>query len=87
MEINRQIEARFIIDGSGYGRVIPKLFNLDKPSNLPPRKALFTHTVDLQRSMSDEPNRITIVVHKPAVWIWIIPFSNGITSLGFVGDP
>lgn len=82
-----QIEARFIIDGSGYGRVIPKLFNLDKPSNLPSRKALFTHTVDLKRSMDDEPNRITIVVHKPGVWVWVIPFSNGITSLGFVGDP
>ena len=82
-----QIKARFIIDGSGYGRVIPKLFKLDKTSNLPPRKALFTHTVDKRRELSDEPNRITIVVHKPAVWIWIIPFSNGITSLGFVGDP
>ncbi len=82
-----QIEARFIIDGSGYGRVIPRLFNLDKPSNLPTRKALFTHTVDLKRSLDDEPNRITIVVHKPGVWIWVIPFSNGVTSLGFVGDP
>jgi flavin-dependent dehydrogenase len=82
-----QIEAKFIIDGSGYGRVIPRLFNMDKPSNLPPRKALFTHTVDVNRSMSDEPNRITIVVHKKGVWVWIIPFSNGITSLGFVGDP
>ncbi len=82
-----RIKARFIIDGSGYGRVIPKLFNLDKPSNLPPRKALFSHTIDLRREMSDEPNRITIVVHKPAVWIWIIPFATGITSLGFVGDP
>lgn len=82
-----QIKARFIIDGSGYGRVIPKLFNMDKPSNLPSRKALFTHTVDLRREMSDEPNRITIVVHKPGVWVWIIPFSTGITSLGFVGDP
>jgi flavin-dependent dehydrogenase len=82
-----QIKARFIIDGSGYGRVIPRLFNMDKPSNLPPRKALFTHTVDLRRELSDEPNRITIVVHQHAVWVWIIPFSNGITSLGFVGDP
>jgi flavin-dependent dehydrogenase len=81
-----QIEARFIIDGSGYGRVIPKLFNLDKPSNLPTRKALFAHTVDTKRSMDDEPNRITIVVHKPGIWVWIIPFSNGVTSLGFVGD-
>ncbi len=37
--------------------------------------------------MDDEPNRITIVVHEKGIWIWIIPFSNGITSLGFVGDP
>lgn len=81
------IEARFIIDGSGYGRVIPRLFNLDKPSNMVPRKALFAHTVDLNRSIADEPNRITIVVHKPGVWVWVIPFSNGVTSLGFVGDP
>jgi flavin-dependent dehydrogenase len=82
-----RIKARFIIDGSGYGRVIPRLFKMDKPSNLPPRKALFTHTVDLRRELWDEPNRITIVVHQPAVWIWIIPFSTGVTSLGFVGDP
>jgi flavin-dependent dehydrogenase len=81
------IQARFIIDASGYGRVIPRLFNLERPSNLPPRKALFAHTVDLNRSMADEPNRITIVVHEPGVWIWIIPFSNGVTSLGYVGDP
>jgi flavin-dependent dehydrogenase len=82
-----EIEARFIIDGSGYGRVIPKLFNLDKPSNLPPRRALFTHVVDVKRLMDEEPNRITIVVHQPGVWIWVIPFSSGITSVGFVGNP
>ena len=82
-----QIEARFIVDGSGYGRVIPKLFNLDKPSNLPPRKTLFTHVVDTKRTMDDEPNRITIIVHQKGIWIWVIPFSNGNTSIGFVGDP
>ena len=82
-----EIKAKFIIDGSGYGRVIPKLFNLDKPSNLPTRKALFCHFKDPNRSMADEPNRITIVVHEPGIWIWVIPFSNGVTSLGFVGDP
>ena len=82
-----QIEARFIVDGSGYGRVIPRLFNLDKPSNLSPRKTLFTHVVDKKRSMDDEPNRITVIVHKKGIWIWVIPFSNGNTSVGFVGDP
>lgn len=82
-----QIQARFIVDGSGYGRVIPKLFNMDKPSNLPPRKTLFTHVVDVKRTMDDEPNRITIIVHKKGIWIWVIPFSNGNTSIGFVGEP
>lgn len=82
-----EIEARFIIDGSGYGRVIPSLFNMDRPSNLPPRKAVFAHTKDVKRSMADEPNRITIIVHEYAVWIWVIPFSSGVTSVGYVGDP
>lgn len=82
-----QIEAKFIVDGSGYGRVIPRLFNLDRPSSLKARKTLFTHVVDANRSMADEPNRITIIVHKPAIWIWVIPFSNGKTSVGFVGEP
>jgi flavin-dependent dehydrogenase len=82
----KHIEAKFIIDGSGYGRVIPKLFHLERPSSLPPRKALFSHAVDKKRSIADEPNRITIVVHQKAVWIWVIPFSTGITSVGFVGD-
>ncbi|MGB5007153.1 MAG: NAD(P)/FAD-dependent oxidoreductase, partial [Ferruginibacter sp.] len=82
-----QIAARFIVDGSGYGRVIPKLFNMDRPSNLPPRKTLFTHVVDTKRTMDDEPNRITIIVHQYGIWIWVIPFSNGKTSVGFVGEP
>jgi flavin-dependent dehydrogenase len=82
-----QVEARFIVDGSGYGRVIPRLFQLDKPSTLVPRKALFAHTVDAKRSMDDEPNRITIIVHAYGIWIWVIPFSSGITSVGFVGEP
>ena len=82
-----QIEARFIVDGSGYGRVIPRLFNMDQPSNLPPRKTLFTHVVDTKRTMDDEPNRITIIVHQYGIWIWVIPFSNGNTSVGFVGEP
>jgi flavin-dependent dehydrogenase len=83
----RQINARFIVDASGYGRVIPRLFNLDRPSNLPPRKTLFTHIRDTRRNDYVEPNRILIVDHKPGVWAWCIPFSNGITSCGFVSEP
>lgn len=83
----KKIVARFIVDGSGYGRVIPRLFKLDKPSNLPSRKTLFTHIKDTRREGYVEPNRILIVDHKPGVWAWCIPFSNGITSCGFVSEP
>jgi flavin-dependent dehydrogenase len=81
-----QIAAKFIVDASGYGRVIPRLFNLDKPSSLDPRKAVFAHLTDAQRDNFDEPNRIIIVSYAPGTWVWIIPFSNGNTSVGFVGS-
>lgn len=80
------VAAKFIIDASGYGRVIPRLFNLDKPSNLDPRKAVFAHVQDTHRRHFDEPNRIIVVLYAPGVWVWIIPFSSGVTSLGFVGS-
>lgn len=81
----QKIEARFIVDASGYGRVIPRLFNLDKPSNLDPRKAVFAHVQDDHRMNFEEPNRIIVVLYAPGVWVWIIPFASGVTSLGFVG--
>lgn len=83
----KQIEARFIVDASGYGRVIPRMFNLDKPSAFDPRKTHFTHFKDLKRPGGIDGNRITVVVHQTRTWIWIIPFSNGVTSVGFVSDP
>lgn len=81
------IKAKFIVDGSGYGRVIPRLFGLERPSVMPPRKAVFGHVTDPRRSDAFEPNRIVVYVHNPKTWIWVIPFSTGITSLGYVGDP
>lgn len=83
----KKIEARYIVDASGYGRVIPRMFNLDKPSDFEPRKTHFTHFRDLKRPQGIDGNRITIVVHQQRTWIWIIPFSNGITSVGYVADP
>ncbi|MBK6331868.1 MAG: tryptophan 7-halogenase [Bacteroidetes bacterium] len=83
-----QFHAKFIVDGSGFGRVIPKLFGLEKDSNLPSRQTLFTHYVDKNRNkVAQEPNRITVYVYNHNTWVWCIPFSNGITSLGFVGFP
>lgn len=82
-----QFKARFVIDSSGYGRVLPRLLGLDKPSVQPPRASIFTHVKDINRPAGREGELITFVVVEQDVWMWVIPFSNGNTSIGFVGNP
>jgi len=82
-----KINARFIVDGSGYGRVIPTLFGMNRPSAQYTRRALFSHMQDPHRLEATEPDRIIIIVHNPTTWIWVIPFSDGTTSVGYVGSP
>lgn len=79
-----EYRARFIVDGSGYGRVIPRLFNLEKATSQATRKTIFCHMSDPLRSEASVPNRTVIYVPEEDVWVWIIPFSNGNTSVGFV---
>jgi len=81
-----RIEARFIVDASGYGRVLPRLLNLDKPSDFPQREALFSHVKDIHRPQEDA-HRIVCFVPVREVFTWAIPFSNGTTSIGFTGSP
>lgn len=81
-----EVDARFVIDSSGYGRVLPKLLDLEKKIDSPARKAIFTHLTDKARPEGSAGKQITFVVHKVDVWMWIIPFSNGKTSVGFVGN-
>ena len=81
----KTINAKFIIDSSGYGRVLPRLLDLDVPSALPKHSSIFTHVKDINRPKGAEGTIITFDVVKPQVWIWVIPFSNGNTSLGVVG--
>lgn len=84
--VSREIEARFVIDASGYGRVLPRLLALDAPSNFPARKALFAHLRGDQLPEGADRSRIWIILARSGGWLWIIPFSNGVTSLGLVGD-
>ena len=81
------IEAKFVVDASGYGRVIPNLLDLNLPSSLKTRNSLFTQVLDVNRPSGELGDRITIVDSQAGVWIWIIPFSNGKTSVGFVAHP
>ncbi|MGH8427312.1 MAG: NAD(P)/FAD-dependent oxidoreductase [Gammaproteobacteria bacterium] len=81
-----EIGARFLIDASGAGRVIPRALGLVKPSGLPPRSAFFVHARDGKRPSGSEGTQITFMVPRTDAWFWVIPFSNGVTSLGFAGS-
>jgi len=80
-----KIFAKFIIDSSGYGRVLPRLLDLDKPSPLPKHSSIFAHVNDTKRPEGKEGTLITFDVLSKETWLWVIPFSNGHTSIGLVG--
>lgn len=80
-----KIHAKFIIDSSGYGRVLPRLLNLDKPSTIPEHSSIFSHVKEMDRPEGMEGTFITFDVLDADTWFWVIPFSNGNTSIGFVG--
>lgn len=80
------IRCRFVVDASGYGRVLPRLLNLSVPSTFPVRHALFTHINDSLDQQEFDREKILITVHPQHsdIWFWLIPFSNGESSVGVV---
>ena len=84
-----QVEARFVLDASGFGRTLPRLLKLETPSNFPVRGAIFTHVADhIPQAGPFDRQKIRVTVHpkRPDVWFWTIPFSNGRCSIGVVAE-
>ncbi|TFH10379.1 MAG: NAD(P)/FAD-dependent oxidoreductase [Nitrosomonadales bacterium] len=82
------LTANYLLDASGFGRVLPRLLDLELPSELPIRQSVFTHIEDNICGDHFDRNKILIVIHPQYhdVWYWLIPFSNGRCSLGVVSD-
>ncbi|HEY3860364.1 MAG TPA: NAD(P)/FAD-dependent oxidoreductase [Verrucomicrobiae bacterium] len=82
-----EVCARFVLDCSGYGRVLPRLLGLERPSRFPAREALFAHISGDERPAGRQEGKIWVCLHSGGAWIWVIPFSNGNTSVGVVAEP
>lgn len=84
----REWRARFVLDASGFGRVLPRLLELETPSRFPVRQAIFTHIEDRIEDSDYDRNKILIAVHPDCrdVWYWLIPFQDGRASLGVVAE-
>jgi flavin-dependent dehydrogenase len=79
-------EPAFVLDASGFGRILPRLLQMEAPSNFPARRAIFTHVIDRISDPSFDRNKIRVTVHPEErhVWWWLIPFSDGRASIGVV---
>ena len=81
----KSFKAKFVLDASGYGRVLPRLMDLDEPSELKLRNAIFCRVEGEIRREEDKEGFIDIVIHDDNnAWLWVIPFSDGTTSMGVV---
>jgi len=81
-----QLTAKFVLDASGFGRVLPRLLNLEKETTLLPRRSVFTHIQDNITDSRYDRDKILITVHPEhhEIWYWLIPFGNGRASVGAV---
>lgn len=83
---NKTFSGKFVLDASGFGRVLPRLLKLDKPSSFPNRQAVFAHmTTNFPETFDINKILITVDDVDKDVWLWTIPFSNKTCSIGVVG--
>jgi flavin-dependent dehydrogenase len=84
-----QVKGKFLLDASGFGRVLPRLLKLDLPSDFPVRHSFFSHFIDGINCPNFDRDKILITVNPnhSDVWYWLIPFSDGTSSVGVVGVP
>jgi 2-polyprenyl-6-methoxyphenol hydroxylase-like FAD-dependent oxidoreductase len=83
---SHQRRFEFVVDASGYGRVLAKLLALESPSQLPERRTVFSHVRGDIRPAGIQGGYSWAALHEDG-WIWVIPFSDGATSVGVVALP
>jgi flavin-dependent dehydrogenase len=79
-----EVEGKFVLDASGFARVLPRLLNLETPSPFPVRNAVFTQVADGSAPDAFDRYKVQIIVHPEHkdVWYWLIPFPDGRCSIG-----
>lgn len=82
------LDAKFVLDASGFGRVLPRLLQLEAPSNFPVRTSVFTHIEDHIDAERFDRHKILITINPNDhdIWYWLIPFANGRCSIGVVAE-
>lgn len=80
------VRARFVVDATGQGQLLARARGLRRPLEGLGKMALYSHFAGLPRGDGDEAGDITVIWGEDS-WTWIIPFADGTTSVGVVGEP
>ena len=83
----RTVSGRVLVDATGQQALVANRLGLRVDNPKLRKAAIWTYYRDVKR----EPGKhggATIIMHteKKESWFWFIPLSNGITSIGVVGD-
>jgi len=81
-----EVDADFVLDASGFGRVLARLLDLERASDFAPRTSVFTHLSDHISADRYDRDKILISVHPEQrdIWYWLIPFEGGRASVGVI---
>lgn len=82
-----QLRSRVVMDGSGQQSLIASKLNLKRFDPHLKKAAIWSYWRDAVRDPDDNAGA-TIILHteNKDSWFWFIPLSDGITSIGCVGD-
>ena len=83
----QDIACRVVVDGSGLQSVIANRLGLKESIPNLQKAAIWTYFKGATREPG-EHGGATVILHteSKAAWFWYIPLSNGITSVGLVGN-
>jgi flavin-dependent dehydrogenase len=81
-----EIRARVVVDASGQGAFLSRKLGLRSFDPKLKRAALFAHYEGIRWPAESRPGDILLPIDR-GVWYWIIPFSDGVCSVGGVFDP
>ena len=83
-----RLNARFVLDASGYFRLLPRLLGWEIETGLTQRNVYCTHINDNITDPLYDRYKSTTAIHPefPDIWAWLIPFANGRASVGVVGE-
>jgi flavin-dependent dehydrogenase len=81
-----EIRARIVVDASGQDALLSRQLGKRKFDKRLKRAALFAHYEGIQWPEGQRPGDILLPIER-GVWYWIIPFSDGTSSVGAVFEP